>query len=170
MTHVGASVPVMREWSGCAARPVSLRAGIHPLSTRVLAMATAAGTGLSGSLSREVSALGWFGGELIGGFVVDKEILVAFAPDAVSGVLGNVSLWQCASSGGRISHIRTSFLPAQRIPSFRSAASITGRASGFNFPSTLRIASRRQAGFITVRCEATSRAQTVQAEKHTEVI
>ena len=77
---MGVSVPTMRGWPGCASRQMGMRAGFHPLPARVLAMATASGTGFGATLSREVSALEWFGGRV---FWIDEEILVESVSDAV---------------------------------------------------------------------------------------
>ncbi|KAG0605351.1 hypothetical protein M758_9G051300 [Ceratodon purpureus] len=48
----------MRGWPGCASRQMGMRAGFHPVPARVLAMATASGTGFGATLSRECASSG----------------------------------------------------------------------------------------------------------------
>ena len=87
--------------------------------------------------------------------------------------------FQCASSaaitssGGSISCRRTSFLPSQRVSALRSAASVAGRANGFNISRVPRIASSCEAGFLNVRSDATLAGKETlleQAEFQTEVL
>ncbi|KAG0561321.1 hypothetical protein KC19_9G055200 [Ceratodon purpureus] len=76
------------------------------------------------------------------------------------------------SSGGSISCRRTSFLPSQRVSALRSAASVAGRANGFNISRVPRIASSCEAGFLNVRSDATLAGKETlleQAEFQTEL-
>ena len=175
----GASLPTGREWWGCASRvTVCGRAEFHPVSARVLAMATASGTGICANFSREVSSLGWFGARVLVGFLLVERFQIYLCL-MLPGVLGECFSSQCgrsaaiAVSGGSSSYRRTSFLSIQRISGFRAAASITGPASGFNLSRTLRVAGGPEAGFIDVKCEAASSekgAELEQTENQTEVI
>lgn len=69
-----------------------------------------------------------------------------------------------ASPSGAFSQKRTSFLPSQRVV-LRSAASISGRANGFNVFCAPKVANSSAVGRTGIRCEAAVAEKEAPVEK-----